>query len=136
VAKLNEHLRIFAVHKLKLYRAAIIVLYRPYIHQRTYQAPQTVDRSLQALSRSKVKAAAAQINMVLEQLIDLDKVKWIKPLSYVDRGNSSSLLIGFGSPSREGWLPFSQQFKSTESNRYRRRLPSPEFSALTSSNSA
>jgi hypothetical protein len=30
-----------------------------------------------------VKAAAAQINLVLERLIDLDEVKWLKPLSYV-----------------------------------------------------
>lgn len=37
--------------------------------------------SLYALTRTKVKAAVAQINVTLERLVDLDEGKWLKPLS-------------------------------------------------------
>jgi len=68
-------------HRLKLHRAAIIVLYRPYIQQRTHQAPHAEEPSLQALSRTKVKTAATQIRLTLERLIDSDMIKWLEPVS-------------------------------------------------------
>ena len=39
------------------------------------------DSSLRALARTKVKAAALQINTALERIIDMDAVKWLQPLS-------------------------------------------------------
>ncbi|OQU97001.1 Fungal specific transcription factor domain-containing protein [Cladophialophora immunda] len=72
----------FHAYDLKMFReASIIALYRPYIQRNSYQSRQPTSQALQALSRTKVKAAAAQINVTLERLVDLDKVKWLKPLS-------------------------------------------------------
>ncbi|OAL25743.1 hypothetical protein AYO22_04732 [Fonsecaea multimorphosa] len=82
VGGVTDDIVAFHAYDLKMFReASIIALYRPYIQQESYRSRQPNAQALQALSRTKVKAAAAQINVTLERLVDLDQVKWLKPLS-------------------------------------------------------
>jgi predicted NUDIX family NTP pyrophosphohydrolase len=67
--------------RLTTYRAAIIVLHRPYLLQKMHHFPPGEKQSWQALSQGKAKTAAANINVLLERLINLDMIRFLKPLT-------------------------------------------------------
>jgi hypothetical protein len=63
---------------LTVYRAIDVVLHRPYIMNGTSLAEAD---SWQGDCHRKAKAAAARTNTVLESLIDLDMIKFLKPMT-------------------------------------------------------
>jgi hypothetical protein len=60
----------------------MIVLHRPYVNTFDGTSLNEEDR-WQAESYQKAKSAATKINIVLERIIDLDMVKYLKPMTYV-----------------------------------------------------
>lgn len=60
-------------------RTTVIILYRPCVLRGTGEA--TKADGWQQRSRQKAKTAATNINNVMEKLIDLDMIKFLKPMS-------------------------------------------------------
>ena len=60
-------------------RTAVIVLHRPCVLRGTREA--TKGDGWEQGSRQKAKTAATNINNILEKLIDLDMIKFLKPMS-------------------------------------------------------
>jgi hypothetical protein len=67
--------------KLTFYRAVVIVLHRPYVLNAAAGSLLKEKDLWQADSYPKAKAAAANINGVLESLIDTNLVKYLKPMT-------------------------------------------------------
>jgi hypothetical protein len=67
---------------LRNHRATLIVLYRPYVTTDDGVSLKEEDR-WQAESYQKAKSAASKINAVLEKLIDINMVKYFKPMTWV-----------------------------------------------------
>ena len=66
-------------------RTTIIVLHRPYILQTVNKMNLPEEASWQAQSRQKAKRAASNINVVLERLIDMDMIKFLKPMRWAHK---------------------------------------------------
>ena len=66
---------------LMFYRAVVIVLHRPYVFSTATGATLRDEDQWQAASYRKAKAAAANINAVLESLIEANMVRLLKPMT-------------------------------------------------------
>ena len=69
-------------------RATVVVLYRPYV----LNGPTTLPFEVQALWQKKAldqaRAAASDTNGLLEKLIDLDAVQFLRPMMYEHESQS------------------------------------------------
>lgn len=67
--------------KLMSIRTAIIVLQRPFVLQKADSNDPQESISWQSSALQKAKTAATNINTVLSRLIDLNMVKYLKPMT-------------------------------------------------------
>ena len=61
-------------------RATVAVLYRPYVLGSLADLSTTVPRSWHKIALGKARAAAANTNNLLEKLIELNAIEFLKPM--------------------------------------------------------
>lgn len=76
----NEAAESRARYLLILYRATIAILYRPYVLSATDPSTPDPDQQWRRNAIRRGREAASSTNNLLEQLIELDAVKWLKPM--------------------------------------------------------
>jgi hypothetical protein len=64
-------------------RASVTVLYRPYFLNAPSSFPENSSAAWQQMVRSRVRTAASATNNVVEKIVEMDAVKFIKPMVYV-----------------------------------------------------
>ncbi|KAJ9605303.1 hypothetical protein H2200_009960 [Cladophialophora chaetospira] len=76
----GDCLRIYAEQVELFYQATVTVLYRPYVLGGTAALPGTAPPSWHKTTLGKARAGASSTNNILEKLIELDAIRYLKPM--------------------------------------------------------